>query len=274
MIGTVLPTTGEYYAFTYFRTGTTAFLGGYDVDSWGNRLYVNRGGSYLDVYEVECLDSDGDGTPEPNQHPDNPNHPGPIETRTLSHVTTHFVPELGPPSQSEIYALSDRVFFVSRNESPSVIHEYVFATGITTSHASGEPVIGQSFLGFGEVDGAFFSGNETGRIVYSLDPAIEDWVAEFEFPSMSGSHFDGLEVVVDPNTGIQYIYVSDMTSDYLGQYRRDPILGWVQENCFEYAGTGDYVEGMGFGALGHFWYTGSGDEIYEIGGGDLTAYLE
>jgi hypothetical protein len=33
------------------------------------------------------------------------------------------------------------------------------------------------------------------------------------------------------------------------------------------------VEGMGFGALNHFWATG-GDSLYEIGGGDLSEYTD
>jgi hypothetical protein len=33
------------------------------------------------------------------------------------------------------------------------------------------------------------------------------------------------------------------------------------------------VEGMGFGAFNHFWATG-GYSLYEVGGGDLTTYVE
>jgi hypothetical protein len=84
---------------------------------------------------------------------------------------------------------------------------------------------------------------------------------------------DGLEVVTDPNTGVAYVYVSDMTSDFLGQYRRDRGGSWVQENLFEYLGTGGHVEGMGFGAFNHFWIT-SGETLYEIGGGDLSKYTD
>jgi hypothetical protein len=85
---------------------------------------------------------------------------------------------------------------------------------------------------------------------------------------------DGLEVVTDPNTGTPYVYVSDMTSDFIGQYRLDPELGWVQENLFSYSGTqGSLLEGMGYGALYHFWAT-SGNTLYEIGGGDLAEFTE
>lgn len=265
--------TGDYFQYASFNSANSGFIGGYDVGSYGDLIYVNRSGTYLDVYQVELLDSDGDSLIEPHQHPDNPNNMGPVEQRVLSWVTTYVIPELGPPSISEVYPLADRVYFITGSSTISSICEYVFATGVTTTFTLGSPLMEYSFLGYGEVDGLFYVGEEAGRIVYSLDPSIEDWVAEFEFPPLAGGYFGGLEVVVDPNTGIQYVYVADYLSSFLGQYRRDLILGWVQENVFHYTGIGKEVQGMGFGALNHFWFT-TGTELYEMGGGDLTPYVE
>jgi hypothetical protein len=85
---------------------------------------------------------------------------------------------------------------------------------------------------------------------------------------------DGLEVVTDPQTGTPFVYVSDMTSDFIGQYRKDPEDGWVQHNLFEYDGTvGAVVEGMGFGPNLHFWVS-SGSGLAEVGGGDLQEFVE
>ncbi len=271
--------TGSFFQYAYFLTQNSEFLGGCDVGTFGDLIYVNRGawysdGMYLDVYRLELEDTDGDGEFEPDQHPDNPSNTGPIEHRTLSYVTTYVVPELGRVHRSEIYPLADRVYFIAGTTDPSIIFEYVFATGLTTAYAVGTPTIDNALLGYGQADGLYYSGAEYGRIVYSLDPAVTDWVAEFEFPNMTGGHFDGLEVVVDPSSRIQYLYVAESTSDYIGQYRRDPVVGWVKENVFEYQGTGTYVEGMGFGALNHIWFTGDGTELYEVGGGDLTPYFE
>jgi hypothetical protein len=110
--------------------------------------------------------------------------------------------------------------------------------------------------------------------VYQYCETTGTWGIAFDYPDLVGSHMDGIEIVVDPATSITYVYVSDMTSDFLGQYRFDPEMGWVQENLFTYQGTaGSLVEGMGFGALGHFWATG-GTELYEIGGGDLGQYTD
>jgi len=116
--------------------------------------------------------------------------------------------------------------------------------------------------------------NESNRRVYSFHTPSQSWTAEFEYPDLAGSHADGLEAVEDPNTGVQYVYVADMRSDFLGQYRRDGAGDWVQENLFQYNDvTGDDVEGMGFGAFNHFWVT-SWTDLYELGGGDLAPYVE
>ena len=91
---------------------------------------------------------------------------------------------------------------------------------------------------------------------------------------MAGSHMDGMEVVVSPKTKEQYVYVSDMTSDFIGQYKRGDNGGWVQEKLYEYNdSTKSMVEGFGFGTLSHFWATG-GTYLYELGGGDIQKDLD
>jgi hypothetical protein len=67
-----------------------------------------------------------------------------------------------------------------------------------------------------------------------------------------------------------------MTSDFIAQYKRERGGGWTQVNLFSYQGTaGDMVEGMGFGALNHFWVSGyPSASLYEIGGGDLATFTE
>jgi len=278
-IGGTTPT-GTYYQYALFTTGNSVFMGGCDVGSDGDLVYVNRGawyqdGSTMDVYRITLLDTDGDGLLEPNQHPNNPLAPGPIEERVLTHVITYNVPELGMVHRSEIFPMTDRAFFVSGNIYPGTVFEYIFGTGVTNIVA--DPVINLDvgFLGYGSTDGRWYAAYESSRRVYSYHDATSEWVAEFEFPNLAGNHMDAIEVVTSPGTGIQYVYVSDMTSDYLGQYRKNFMTGqWVQENLFEYAGTGSLVEGMGFGALNHFWVTGNGSDLYEIGGGDLSSYID
>ena len=267
-VGTNVPT-GEYYQFADFQQGTTAFLGGYDVDSWEDRLYVLNYSNTIDVYQVALLDSDGDGLLEPNQHPDNPEEMGPIEQRTITYIET--IPTFGTPSlsSSELLALEDRIYIGG-----TALTENVFGGAITQISTPPGWASWFAHLAYDDVNDVWYASNEGGRRVFQHDRTTNTWGLAFYYPELAGDHMDGLEVVTDPNTGIPYVYVSDMTSDFIGQYRLDPTEGWVQENLFTYVGTaGAPVEGMGFGALYHFWAT-AGSSVYEIGGGDLSDYID
>ncbi len=265
-IGTNIPS-GNYYQFADFHTGATVFNGGYDVDSFEDRLYVLNGN--IDVYQVTLLDSDGDMQFEPNQHPDNPDNPGPIEQRTLTFVET--IPSFGTPSASvsELLALDDRIYIGG-----SQLTENVLGVGITQMSTTPGWFTNFSHIGYDDVNHVWYASQESVRRVFQRNEQTGVWGIAFLYPDMAGDHMDGMEVVTDPETGIPYVYVSDMTSDFIGQYRMDPEEGWVQENLFSYVGTsGSLVEGFGFGALNHFWATG-GDSVYELGGGDLSEYTE
>ncbi len=278
--------TGHYYQYAGFTTATSEYKGGGDVDSYGDLIYVNRDGTNLDVYQVTLLDSDGDGVLEPDQHPLNigpnecPNeecssttgNQGPMEQRILTYVTTYSVPELDYPTVGEIYAAADRVYFLGEDQGD--IYEYVFATDVT-SKVVDSAYFNLSHLGYDDVNGKWYASREWPRAVYSWDGS--SWQFEFEYASLAGGHMDGMEVITDPCTGTPYVYVSDMTSDYIGQWKYDSTTSsWVEENLFTYVGTYGYVEGMGFGALGHIWVTtgfSNSGTLYELGGGKLSCYL-
>jgi hypothetical protein len=267
IIGGTEPT-GVYYQYASFMTGNV-FLGGYDVDTFEDRIYVNGMTGQVDVYDVELLDSDADGMFEPNQHPDNPDDMGPIEERVLTYVESIPVGATAIGS-SEIFALDDRLF----HGGPALV-EYILASGMQTTISTVPPFLWSfSQIGYDDLHGVWYASNEGARRVYQFCATTMTWGIAFDYPDLVGSHMDGIEIVVDPATNITYVYVSDMTSDFLGQYRFDSEMGWVQENLFSYVGTaGSLVEGMGFGALGHFWASG-GSELYEIGGGDLGQYTD
>jgi hypothetical protein len=275
-VGTSIPT-GTFYQYAVFTTTDSVFLGGYDIASYGNFLYVNRSSQYLDVYRVDIADSDGDGHIKPNQHPDNVDLFGPMEQRTLVFIATYEksgdnVP-VGNASQSEMVVDATGLYSLGPVRNGDVTY-WDFATHQTSVVANYGPTVPLSLLGYGDVEKTWFGAVESPRRIYSWHAASSTWVAEFMYPDLNGAHMDGLSVVTDPNTGIQYVYVTDMTSDFIGQYRRDGNGGWVQENLFQYNdSTSSSVEGMEYGTFNHFWVS-AGTRIYEIGGGDFTQYLE
>jgi len=245
--------TGLYYLFSDFTRIDSEFKGGEDVDSYGNRIYVNRDGEHVDVYEIELQDSDTDGRREPHQHPDNPEHTGTMENRTLKHITTYNVPDIGWTGSSEIYAESDRIFFITDNDG---ISEYIFDSGEVnrviegwTNHSELPPDwpwlppwmtpdprypfptlplippsgwMNISHLGRGS-DGTWYASNESSN-VYTWDG--NEWEHQFQWDDFpGGGHGDGMEVVTDQRTGIDYVYVSDMISRRHGVRRNGSFLG-------------------------------------------------
>lgn len=268
ILGGVEPT-GVYYQYAFFPEGDV-FRGGYDVDSHGDRLYVNHDGA-IDVYTITLLDSDEDGDLEPNQHPDNPDEPGAIEQRVLSFTETIPWPSYIAQSVSELYVDDDGLWVGGAD-----IETMSFGGDGATSIITQAPpwATNLSHLGFDDVNQVWYAANEQSRRVLTRHADTDAWGIAFYFPSFAGDHMDGLEVVTQPDTGIPYVYISDMTSDFIAQYRLDAYQGWVQENVFSYEGTaGSLVEGLGYGAFNHFWATG-GQYLYEVGGGDLAEFTE
>lgn len=278
-IGTTTPS-GEYYQYSTFLTTGGIFKGGYDVTSFGDYIYVNRSSANIDVYKVTLLDSDGDGKLEPNQHPSNPKETGPIEQRVLTFDKTivKAAPDnapVGPASVASLRALSNADIYSLGPTKNGGIRLYDFTSKATTNvitPAATTPTF--SFFGYGSDWKMWYAGNESARRVYSFHEPSKAWKVEFCYPNLAGSHMDGMDVVVSPKTGIEYVYVSDMTSDFIAQYRRDDAQGWVQEALYKYTdSTSSAVEGFGFGALKHFWATG-GSTLIEVGGGDIQEDLE
>lgn len=280
-IGDVVPT-GEYYLYSTFSPVADGFNTIADVDSDGDRVwFVAWSGNQLVVarYDVTLLDTDGDGELEPHQHPSSVDDPGEIEQRVFTFVQSFPISNDGAiPHQMELHATATTISWAGPNQ----ITAYDLATATTSQVAPKSAWVGAlqypylAFLGYDDVNDVWYSGNESARRVFQYDAETMTWGYAFEFPQLAGDHMDGMDVVTDPHTGIPYVYVSDMTSNFIGQYRHDPVLGWVQENMFSYAeDTGVSVEGFGFGALSHFWVGGwDQNSFYEIGGGDLTEFLD
>lgn len=260
--------TGVYYQFGTFEKTTSEFKGGFDVDGFDDRLYVLRTADDIDVYQIGLLDGDADGALEPNQHPDNPDALGPIEPRTLTFIETIAAPAHGLPNHNELYVLEDRLYFGG-----SHLVEAIFGGATSTLSTPLAAMVHFANIGYDDVGEVWYAAGAGKRRIFQYDASDDTWGIAFDYPNLAGTHMDGMEVVPDPNTGTPYVYVSDMTSDFIAQYRLDRDDGWLQENVFEYEGTPALVEGMGFGPLHHFWVTG-GPDVYELGGGDLAQYTD
>jgi len=263
---------GEYYMYANFNS-TAGFLGGYDVDSYGDYLYVNRYDK-IDRYTVST--ATGPGT-DVNTHPNNvgpdgvagggDDNIGTMAVRTLTHNTTYNVPAIGGQGVSEIYATSAGLYFL--NDAKDVAYYDFTTTATTTITAASSVNLSQLAR---QQDGTWWASDESNRI-YQYNDGTNVWDLKINHTlTPGGGHLDGLEIVWldvtnDNVTNAQeWIFAADMYSNYMKRYSLD---GTYQETYSYDDLQGMYLEGMGFGANDHFWATG-GNSLYEIGGGAFT----
>lgn len=270
---------GDYHVYADFSS-TDGFLGGYDVDSYGNYLYVhNRWHSnQIDRYTVTTATAAGS---DENTHPNNDPGPdgiggtsddnqGPMLTRTLSYDTTYTVPTMGGGSVSEIFAAANGLYFLDNENDVSF---YNFSTtAISKITAASSVNLSQLTR---STNGTWYASNE-GSQVYTYNETTNTWDSLFTHSvSPGGSHLDGLAAawldVTDDgiDNAQEWLFLADMTSDYIKRYALDGTF----EEQYQYGLNGRSLEGMGFGANNHFWAT-SGNNLYEIGGGAFVGISE
>lgn len=259
---------GEYYMYANFNS-SDGFLGGYDVDSYGDYLYVNRNGNTIDRYTVSTAT---DATTDANTHllnigPDGlpgtaDDNVGTMAVRTLTYDTSYSVPAIGSASVSEIYADAGGLYFLDEQ---SDVSYYDFSTTATTKiTAASSTNLSQLAR---SADDTWYASNEQNDI-FRYDSGVWTKIID-HILSPGGGHLDGLEIVSLDVTddGVdnaeEWIFAADMTSDYMKRYALD---GTYAETYTYNDPTTMYLEGMGFGANNHFWATGPGT-LYEIGGG-------
>jgi len=258
-------------ASDYYEFSTFAGMGlEYDVDSYGNTIYYGGGTS---VYSVDVSIADMSKVNEPRFLSDgvtpNPNY----QARTFSNnqaITLSGSPQtLNGASVGEMYIDANNIYTLGKasNGRGGAVYSFNKSTGAYngTAVAGGNINSGwgyDSLLSYG--GDKWWLANERSQVYSSTGG---DWTYEFTWPSMNGGHGDGMEYVNG------HIFVSDMTSNFIAMWDYDGT-SWSETERFAYTeagGTNKYVEGMGFGALGHFW-AGSGSYIYELGGGSIDDY--
>ncbi len=268
---------GDYNVYADFYQHNTVFRGGYDVDSFGDFIYVNSGnkidrytltntpvaGKDVDTHLNNPVGPDGiGGTADDNQ--------GSMLQRSLSYDTSYSVSAIGGQSTSEIYAAAGGLYFLD-NESDISYYDFSAATTAKVTAASSAYLSQLTRSG----DGTWFGSNESSQ-VFSYNTSTSAWDLIFNHTvSPGGSHLDGMEIVSLDVTddGVdnaeEWIFLADMTSDYMKRYS---LTGVFQEQ-YQYGLTGRSLEGMGFGANNHFWAT-SGNHLYEIGGGAFVGTVD
>lgn len=257
----------DYYEFSTFSGSGSE----YDVASYGNTIYYGGGTA---VYSVDVSIADmakvdetrflADGvTPNPN-----------YQIRTFTN--NKYIGLTGSPyylntaSIGEMYVDANNIYTIGRSVTGGggAVYSFDKNSGAYNGTAVTGGNVGSGWgydtlLSYG--GGKWWLANENSQVYSSTGG---DWIYEFTWPSMDGGHGDGMEYVNG------HIFVSDMTSNYIAMW--DEIGGvWTEIERFAYteAGGNKYVEGMGFGALGHFW-AGSGSYIYELGGGSIGDYTD
>jgi hypothetical protein len=270
---------GDYYEFSAYAGGGYE----YDVDSYGNTVYWRPAfSSYSTVYAVDVSVADPSKKDEPKMTPGSDGIYGTADdlananyqTRNFSNERsfTLAVPSgysLQAGSHSELWVDSSNVYIVATDGSVLGFNKTTGAHVSTLAYSSGLPGSSgygyKSFLSYG--GGKWWIGDENRRVYSSTDG--KNWTYEFTWANMAGGHGDGMEYVNG------HLFVSDMTSNWIAMW--DENAGtWSETDKFsyteEFGGSSKHVEGMGHGALGHFW-AGSGSYIYELGGGEIQEYV-
>ena len=276
-MGAELPDT--YYVYTDWNPGLGAYVtgaGGY-VDTHG--LMGEPGAEYLffvhgPSYEGErgahvgyCYRVETDG--DPNQHPDNPDDTGPVALRTFTFVSSHALTEY-PEGQyfaghTNDFQVDDTGIYYGA--SWGGIYHWDF-DWTPLGWVVVDPRVVQTFARNPE-NGDWWITNSAREVFKWVDAS---WALQFVHPDLAGGHSDGMEIIG------RSLFISDMTSDLIIQYRLDAAGNVLDPpetpyNSFTYT-HGPPVEGMGYGPNQHIWIAGYGSgTIYELGGGEMQPWI-
>jgi hypothetical protein len=280
IVPTVSANDADFFIYSELNTGVS---GSYGVDGYVGVDGVNRiifySGSTAYIYTVTIPA----GT-DPNTHPNNPEAPGEIAPRTFTLEKTF---DLG------VFCEHECEFYV--DEEDNII--YLGATVGIRKYIYDDPLgnyVYDSLVappaptqeGYGTQSLAYNPDTDTwyaGSIAWNYNPGVTlrdmwkydgsqgptgTWELAFQYTTPEGidsmTHHDGLEFI----TG--YLWLADYVGDYIKQYTRDGTL----EDVFWHEPLAHELEGMGFGALMHFWCGSHGSIITEFGGGPLQAAVE
>ena len=266
-------------------TGMNGYVDEDGVTGWGDPgdeyIVLTGGPSYGGPHwaYVYRVDTAGD----PNMHPDNPEATGPVGARTFTLINSHYMGVYASGHDNAFYVDQTGIYYGPSDNPPrdgalgwgsmmgcGIFHWDFDWNPVACVVPTPAPLWAQT-LAHNPATGDWWTANFA-RDVYKWDGLV--WAYQFTHPSLGGGHHDGMEIIRDS------LFISDMTSDVIIQYRLDESGNVIDPppnppyKTFTYS-TLAHVEGMGFGPNRHIWIAGwNSFTIYEIGGGALQQELE
>jgi len=295
------PNMPDYFIYSTFDTSVDHnWPGSYGIDGWVGSDGIHRIIHYSGPKEIDLINSIAyihTVTVPPgadfHSHPSNPYSTGPIAPRTrtlertfdigvsLSHGNEFWV----DAATNEIYIGAARYgirkFVFDPNANNPVAGgpagNYVFDSIIAPASPIDEDGWTTQTLAYDPDNDIWYAGAisyywyEADRTIWKYDGSQgPDGQWEIAFTYEEGDHHDGMEFING------YLFLADNQGDYIFQYTPDGTL----VNTFYFEPLEHMLEGMGFGALEHFWVgshgevEGVGSRITELGGGLLQMGLQ
>lgn len=285
-------TASDYFLYSDLDIGVTT--GSYGPDGYRGSDGIDRvvfynptgpGTATAYIYKVTIPPG-----ADPNMHPDNPDAIGPIAPRTFT-LDKSFELGVNPGHTSEFYVRNwkdqtgEQHTDIYLGANPE-IRKYIYDSTIgnykfDSKIAPGSPIEPDNrptqTLAYDPKNNVWYAGATswnydpgiTIRKVWKYDASQGDngqWVLAFDYTTAETTekpHHDGMEYIGG------YLYLADFHGDYIKQYTTSGSL----IKTFYHPPLTRELEGMGYGALKHFW-VGSNSVITELGGGTLQAAVQ
>ena len=256
------------YAYAeYYNYGSWNFEvsgGAYGVDGWVGTDGIDRIIYYSEatahIYQVTTTAGpDGDN---PNLHPFNPDATGAIAPRVFAHESSFTLNDTNYSHECEFYVGSDGFYLGAKNG----IEKYDFDGTYMMTIGGPSPMEGgysTQSLAYDVNTNDWWAGSIgfDGIVeMFSLDGdnLAAGWSEQFTYTT-PGSHHDGLEMLANGNL---------LAADYTGQIQ-EYTQGGSLVATHDHLPWDTELEGMGYGALGHFWGGSHTGNIFEFGGGSI-----
>lgn len=265
-IALLLTSSYAYADYYNYWTWNTGYINSYGPDGWVGADGIDRIIFYTDDFSDTCtayiyqVTTDGN----PNLHPDNPDATGPIANRTFTLESSFSLAQTNYGHDHEFHVGTDGFYLGAAYYG---IEKYAFdGTYLGTIAPPAPPDWCQS-LAYDSANDDWYtgSGDDWGggadRRIYRFDPDNSGlgWQLAFNYTSEpDSSHHDGLEKT---NGNL-------LIADFAGQIV-EYTPGGIKVAVHNHDPFPSELEGMGSGALGHYWGGSHDGTIFEFGGGSL-----